>query len=156
MLYLVTPHEVLWCDMPGQTTIRLAAEHDADLGNLTWLPTESPVPNTIVDLALRRGHPCSRGLVLDAGLVYSLTQGDRIRRAQGDAQRAQQALRHNDQLIEQLMPGWTEHGRELDRRIAETSRQKADEADVEAAELLAGDPDPTLVEHWERLGGSAY
>jgi hypothetical protein len=155
VLYLISPPgTVRWCTMPAQSTIELATEHDADLSLLEWqLAEEQSFTNDLLQLTLRHGHPCSTGIVIDAGLVYALGHGDRIRVSQIGVQQAQQQLHDNNQLMERLIPGWIEHGQQINARIAEGSQAAAQEADAEVAELLSSAPNPTLVDHWQDLGG---
>ena len=154
MLYLISPTAPLqWCNMPARSTMELAREHGADLARLEWQPAERPYDTDLVRLAPRHGHPCSAGIVVDAGDVYTLGHAELIRRSQADVEQAQENLRANNELMERLIPGWTEHGRELDARIARSSEDAAARADREAEELLAGEPNPDLVSHWRGLGG---
>jgi len=155
VLYLLEPYaSVKWNDLPAGTTLDLARTHNADLGVLDWDAAELPFTDDLLRLALIHGQPCSRGLVVDGGLVSTLRWGDHIRETHANLEHAQAAIsRSNHEFMESLIPGWTAHGEQLDQQIAEQSATSAQEADEKSAELLAADPSAHLTEHWQTLGG---
>lgn len=154
MLYLVTPNQPLrWSDLPATLALDVATEHNADLANLDWLPSERPTSHYLVRLALRHGHTCSTGIVLDAADISVLGRGDELRQLDLERTEAEQNLRSNNEQMEQLMPGWTTAGETLGEQVTQAMAEGAAEADQDEAEMLAAPLRPELVAHWERLGG---
>lgn len=108
-------------------------------------------------LALRYGHATRTGIVLDAIHAVDLGRADEITLSHYRTQEAQNELRASGSgsLMEQLIPGWREHGEALDREIAQSMEKAAREAEEDLAEKLAQPSRTDLVEHWTRLGGSS-
>jgi hypothetical protein len=156
MLYRLTPHNhVTWCDLPARTVLESAAKHGVDLARLPWEPTEDrQFSQDLLRLALRHGVACSTGIVLDAVHTVDLGRADQLRILRMQADEAQAKVDESSgALMEQLMPGWTAHGEELDERIRESSERTAREAEEDLAAELAAPVKPELIELWTRLGG---
>lgn len=157
MLYRLRPLvDLTWCDVPG-STIELAERHPgAELDRLTWLPTEAqPFTNDLVKIALRHGAVTASGIALDAVHTADLGRPAELRRTQQDVDDAQAKVRVSStgQLMEQLIPGWTASGEELDAQIGTSTDEAIREAEEDLAEVLNAPERPELVEHWTRLGG---
>lgn len=149
------PADLTWTDL-SSSALELVHKHGADLARLEWLPVEGrEFSSDILRIALRHGTTdCSDGLVVDYQYLLDLGRSDEIRLLQHQGQELQQQIRtQSGETMEQLMPGWTEHGDDLDRRVAESSERTAREADRELAAVLAAPIKPELVEHWRALGG---
>ncbi len=156
MLYrLSPPGEVTWSDLPTET-IQLAQDNHADLARLLWAPTETRAfSSDLLRLALRYGVPCGDGIVVSAVDVADLGRADELRLLNRQSSDAHRELRStNGAFMEQLSPGWTAQGEELDRRIIESTEHTAREAEADLDEQLAATPKPEVVEHWNRLGGN--
>lgn len=155
LLYrLSPPSHVTWCDMPSRGTIKLAQENDVDLARLPWEPAEARTfSSDLLRLALRYGIPCSDGVVVSAIDVVDLGRSDELRLLNHQSTEVHSELRTQNPFMEQLFPGWTAHGEELDRRISETMESTAQEAEDVLVEQLAATPKAEVVEHWSRLGG---
>lgn len=154
MLYLIEPDGGMkWSNLPAQQVLTAARESDADLSLLDWEASERTLDEDTLRVALRHGVPCTAGLVIEAGLVGEQGQAEHIRETHRDAQRAHAALQTQDALMENLLPGWTESGRELNARVDEGSESAAREAEGRAARRLNTSPDPALIDHWTSLGG---
>ncbi|MGX5654366.1 hypothetical protein ACWKWC_06290 [Geodermatophilus nigrescens] len=155
MLYLAQPNGALkWEDIPAQSTLEAAAKYGRDLSGLSWKDsTERTLTLDVLRVALRHGVACSAGLVVDAGLVVQLGHAGEIRRTSSNAQQARDLLVRENQVMEQISPGWTEHGRQLDAEIAKTTDKAIREAEEDAAEILAAPAIPALIKHWRKLGG---
>ena len=157
MLYRLRPlTDVTWCDVPG-STIDLAERHPgAELDRLPWLPAEArPFSVDLLKIALRHGATTASGIALDAVHTADLGRPDELRRTHRAAEDAHAKLRASSagQLMEQLMPGWTASGEDLDARIRTGTNNAIQEAKEDLAEVLAAPERPDLVEHWTRLGG---
>lgn len=156
MLYrLRPPSEVTWCDIPGAMALEAAAQHNADLDRLDWVPTEDRMfSQDLLRLALRYGVSSGTGIVLDVKHTLDLGRADHLRMSQigVDEAHAQIPTESRD-LIERLMPGSTAHGEALDRRVRESTERIASEADQALTEALAKPINPLLTQHWMRLGG---
>lgn len=140
--------------MPSRGTIELARENGVDLANLPWQPAEArSFSHDLLRLALRYGGPCSTGIVLSAIDVVDLGRSDELRLLNHQSSGAHTELRGQDMFMERLIPGWTEHGEELERKITQSMERAAREADDDLAEQMAAAPKPELENLWSRLGG---
>jgi hypothetical protein len=155
VLYLAQPTGALkWEDIPARTTLEAATKHGGDLARLDWKEsTERQLTSDVLRVALRHGVACTAGIAFDAGYMHLLDHADEIRRTSTNAQQAHAMLERENQLREQLLPGSAEYGRQLNERIAESTANAIQEAEVAAAEVLAAAVDQALVEHWRSLGG---
>ncbi|MBY6679925.1 hypothetical protein HQ312_02565 [Rhodococcus sp. BP-316] len=149
MYYLIRPDRTFqWLDFP-RSTIELAQENGIDLGSIEWDPAERQFDEVTLRLALRYGIACSKGVAVGG---VELVPRDRLVQLLR-LNPAPSVMPHED-LMEQLVPGWRESGRELDRRVAESLERTIDEAKAEYEAAMAVAPDPALVEHWRALGGA--
>lgn len=155
LLYrLVPPSQVTWCDIPSRGTIQVARENNVDLVRLPWEPAEARAfSSELLRLALRYGVPCGDGIVVSAIDVVDLGRSDELRLLNHQSTEAHSKLRDEHAFMEQLLPGWTARGEELDRQISESMERVAQDTDDDLAEQLAPAPKPALVDHWSRLGG---
>lgn len=156
MLYRLRPPATLaWCDLPGRYVLTLAAEHNADLDQLAWEPTESRAfSNDLLRIALRHGVATKSGIALDVQHTLDLGRADELRVLQQATDEAQAQLRtSNVELMERLIPGWTAAGDELDRRVREGTERVAQEADEDLKAVLAAPVNVELATHWANLGG---
>lgn len=156
MLYLVQPNgRLLWNDLPASLAIPVAKEHGADLARLDWQPSERIADTTVIRLALRHGVVCSTGLIIEGIVVSDMLRPVELatlsKASQESSERSRAAM--PDELMEQLMPGWKEHGRHLDQEIAESMAEAIEEAQGELDELLASPVSDALRAHWLSLHG---
>jgi hypothetical protein len=151
MLYLIQPDRTMkWTNLP-RATLALAKGNGADLGELAWVDVEEEHPiDDVVRVALRHGHACSRGLVLDAGYVLDLKRPNDLRIALAESKRARGVIAESDRLMESMAPGWTEHGQLLDEQMEAVMKQHIERADAERARLLVNPVVDHLLAHWER------
>lgn len=56
-------------------------------------------------------------------------------------------------LLERLIPGSAEYGRELDAKVDLATADALEEAEAELQEAMAAQPEPSLIKHWSALGG---
>jgi hypothetical protein len=155
VLYLLKPPmKLMWEDYPAEPVLTIARErNDVDLARLDWKPSERPLTTDGIRVALRHGVRCSTGIVVEGIHLVELSRAGELRQLAVEGQAARAALAPHDALMEKISPGWTEHGRELDARIAATMDEAVREAQEEAAELLAAPVQPELSAHWRSLGG---
>lgn len=155
MLYLLEPPATLkWINFPPSLAREAVQKYDADLGDLEWRSdTERQTTHDSIRVALRYGIKCSRGLVVDAIHLIDLDRPQELRRLMQEAENARAGLTSHDELMEQLMPGWKEAGRRLEAGVDEAHAESVEEAEAEAASLLAAPADPDLVDFWRSMGG---
>ncbi len=154
MLYLLKPGgDMAWIDMPATTTLDLAAKHDVDLARFEWLPAERRADATLTALALRHGTRCSTGIVLEGHFAAELTRRAQLIESQAREPQRRASLASHDAQMERMMPGWTQHGRDLDAGVAASRTNTIAEIDAQLREWLAVSPKPELVERWTALGG---
>ncbi|MBF6522822.1 hypothetical protein [Nocardia farcinica] len=155
MLYLIRPPQTVeWIDLP-HTLVNLVDEHpEIDLARLEWKPTESiGFHPTILRLALRAGKPCSAGIVMKGtDLVPYTWLLQLIEQSQKPLPKLQ-SLPGAD-LMEHLIPGWSEQNRELDERVAQSLRDTIARARRELEEELDAPTADGLPQHWRDLGGA--
>ena len=158
MLYLLTPSlELLWNSMP-EKTIEIAKQHDGDLGRLEWAIAEEPhSPQTVVRLALRHGAECSRGIVFPAWVVSEAERPQKLAQLTAEVlQKNAEAEAASGGAMEAIAPGWTEHGKKMDKQLAESMRESIAEAQEDADAVLNAPEIPHLVSAWERMGGIRF
>jgi hypothetical protein len=158
MLYLITPTVLLWNDLPGNLVLTAARDHQVDLAELDWDPSDHPIDPIIVRLALRQGVACSRGLVVrGSDLSVRFRPQELIDvKLEGDATRAKLAdwKSGQDDFMEQLIPGWTEHGRQLDASIADGLQSVFRDSVRDLQKELEAAPSEDLLAHWVGIGGA--
>ncbi|MGX5653668.1 hypothetical protein ACWKWC_02730 [Geodermatophilus nigrescens] len=155
MLYLVQPDgRLLWEELFGQRELDLVRENpEADLMRLDWKPAERVFTDDTVRVAVRYGVACSGGIAVDAGPLVQLDRVALITRTSRDARQAREQLAPFDALTERLIPGWTEHGRQVNERVDAATERAISGARKEEAEMLAAPVQDDLVRHWRSLGG---
>lgn len=154
MLYLVKPDRTTeWSDLPADIVIDHARRGEINLNSIPWEPAERSVDDTTLRLALRNGVPCDRGIVVNAVDVANHDRAERLAAGLVNLQESGRALEAHDQVMEQLMPGWTDSGKKLDAEISESTRESIQEAENSLARRLEQKVDLSLAEHWLSLGG---
>lgn len=157
MLYRLRPSGPLeWADFPGFRLFDEAVEAGADFDRLEWQPTTDRMfSRDLLRIALRHGVTTRTGIVVSARHVVDLGRSDELRVLGMAGDEAQAELRRSTgELMESLMPGWTEHSERLDERVRESMQLAAQEADQDLAEVLATPVRPNLAAHWQSLGGA--
>ena len=154
MFYLLRPDlTIQWIDRPVKMTLGVIEKHDADLGNLDWLPAERQFDQQTLGLALRHGIGCSKGIALPAVVLTTVDRPQNLTKAYMDVRESEAALAAQDEVMEKLMPGWKAHGEQLSAEVEQSSAASIRGAQAEAEALLAAEPKPELIAHWERLTG---
>lgn len=108
-----------------------------------------------VRLALRHGHPCSTGIVVDAWPLLAQRRPDDLQSTAMRSAEAQRRVRDSPaaRLMERVAPGWTQHGEELDAEIDASTLREVRKAEAEARSFFDAPVNDDLVAHWTRLGG---
>lgn len=156
MLYLLTPSlELLWNSMP-EKTIEIAKQHGGDLGRLEWAIAEEPhSPATVVQLALRHGTECSRGIVFPAWVVSEAERPQKLAQLTAESrQKSAEIEASTGSFMETVVPGWTENGKKMDKELVEAMRKSIAEAQEDADVVLNAPVIPELVSAWEQMGGT--
>ncbi|USX50616.1 hypothetical protein [Lentzea sp. HUAS12] len=157
MLYLLLPDLTMkWVDVPATSTLKLARENDADLSQLPWEPSERRASTTVVRWALRHGVPTAHGLVLHAPELSVVDTPNEIKKAHEGVKQSREQLANSaaSRLVEQIMPGSAEHGRQLDAEVDSSTAAALLEAEKELQESLSAEADHDLIDHWKKLGGA--
>lgn len=163
MLYFVKPFGLEWTDNVGQEVINFARDAGKDLGTLTdwWKPSERERTEDDLRAALRYGIAATGGIVVAATHVVTVHRPHTLRLLTVESAvrmqkyRASPQVQAIDDVMEQMAPGWKEHGVELDQDVANSMKESLREAEAESAEELAVAVQPDLVRHWELQGGVA-
>ena len=157
MLYRLRPKGPLeWTDFPGFRFFDETVDAGADFDRLDWEPTTDRMfSQELLRIALRHGVTTTTGIVVYARHVVDLGRSDELRVLGMAGDEAQAELRRSTgELMESLMPGWTEHSEQLDERVRQSMEAVAQEADEDFAEVLAAPVRPNLAAHWQSLGGT--
>jgi hypothetical protein len=154
MLYLVRPDQPLtWIDLPA-SLLEVATEQGADFATLDWQPAEASYDDVVVALALRHGVGCSSGIVLDGGVMSLRLRPAELVRTHQAASTAQAELSKSPgQLMEHLLPGWTDSTNELNARVDQSANKVLNEAIAELNAAIQVPVKSELEQHWTRLGG---
>lgn len=155
MYYLLQPSRPLRAaEIPSRMLLEKLREDPAlPVERLAWVAVTRPMDDDVLRVALSHGAHCSQGLLVYSLDLVDLEGGDEIRRNCA-AFRAQQAtVAANDDVMEELMPGWKASVPDLDRELDESMEKSARERDQRREDLLAVPPIPELAEHWRSLGG---
>lgn len=163
MLFLVHPTGLKWVGAVGEETISFAREHGKDLGLVEgwWQPTEEIVMNADhVRSAIRWGMASERGIVVAVTRCVTQQRPRELEALIAESVPRMRAYRESEQVkmvdayLETQVPGWTEHGRELDSEVELSLIETLQEAREEAAQELKASPVvPSLRAHWISLGG---
>lgn len=133
---------------------RLREDPTLPVERLDWGVANRVMDSEVLCVALSHGAPCGQGLLVHLDDLLALEGGDEIRsnclafRAHHDRVAA------NDDVLEELIPGWQASRVDLDRELDESMEKSARERDQWREELLALSPIPALAEHWRSVGGS--
>ncbi|WP_238015037.1 hypothetical protein KZZ52_33905 [Dactylosporangium sp. AC04546] len=156
MLYLLLPSlEMKWNNLPESLVEEVVNEHDVDLGRLSWEASEHAGDDGTVRLAVRRGIPCSTGIVLLGSDMSRLDHPNEIRHTHSEAAEAQTRIAGTQEIMKPVFPGPRPPTRERDARIDGQSRQDLGDAEADAEALLASEPSEALLSHWAKLEGPA-
>jgi hypothetical protein len=156
MLYRLRPNAPLeWSDFPGFSLFDEAVAQGADFDRLDWQSTEERVfSEDLLRIALRHGVATGTGIVLSSAHTVDLGRSDAITVHHMASEEAQAELRATQgELLEALIPGWNEQGRELAERVRASMKEAAFEAEEDLAEVIAAPVQPELAAHWQSLGG---
>jgi hypothetical protein len=160
MLYLVRPDlTVLWSDFPVRTSSlfdKAATDPSFELADLGWKLADHPATPNVVRLALRHGVACRDGIVVDAILLINERRPRELAQGLHDVNESKKKLVDQDELMEQLLPGWKAHGKELDDRMNESVGESVAEAQEDVDLLLAAPVQDDLLAAWTSLGGPVY
>lgn len=155
MLYLVRPYGPMsWLDLPGKL-VDLVIEQGKDLDQLdAWKPADRQADQTTVALALRHGTATATGIALEAHYVSVQHRPAELAELMQKSAALREKLKPQDAVTERLIPGWTEHGREVDQRVEEAMQGSISEAQEELDRALDGaEPKQELRDHWQAIGG---
>lgn len=132
---------------------RLREEPTLPVERLVWMAATRPMDEDVLRVALSHGAACTQGILVDLDDLVDLEGGNEIRRncAEFKAHRATEAA--NDDVMEELVPGWRASIPDVDRELDESMEKSAHERDQWREDLLAMPPIRELAEHWRSLGG---
>jgi hypothetical protein len=158
MYYLIKPDgTVQWNDVPESILNQLVKDNpdvDLDFGRLDRKPAERWFDAGLVNTALRYGTPVADGIVVGAQALVPL---DYFRSMEAildkEVERDSTNVAHAD-LMEAVMPGWTQNTRELDERVLESQKRTVERARRDMLKAFEKPIDTALAEHWQNLGGS--
>jgi hypothetical protein len=142
-------------EIPSSMLLQRLRENPAlAVERLDWTAVTRPMSDDVLRVALSHGARCSQGLLVNHDDLVPLEGGDGIRRNGAAFKAHHDTVAANDDVLEELMPGWkaTEGGR--DPEPDESMEDSARERDQRRDELLATPPIPELADHWRSLGGS--
>lgn len=152
-----------WVGGVGEEIVEFAREQEKDIGLIEdwWQPTEDIVKNEEhVRSALRWGTPSARGIVVAAWRCHLQQRPRELEVLIAESFPRMRAYRESEQVkmidsfLETQMPGWTEHGKQLDGDVEQSVLDTLQEAREEAEEELATVAvSPMLRAHWLSLGG---
>lgn len=163
MLYLVSPDGLQWTANVGQELVDFARDQQKDLGIIDswWQPAETRLNEDHVRAALRWGLASQRGIVVAVRYVVGLQRPHELaqlvaeNRPRMKAYRESAQVRMVDDYLEGQMPGWKEHGKQLDADVERSMDRSLEEAVKDAErELKRTQVNPDLRSHWLSLGGT--
>ena len=147
MFYLIRPDLSFgWVDYLSKDMI---AKYELDLEKIQWDDAERQFDEVTLRVAFRYGYAVSKGIAVD---VSDLAPMEFLRTVL-NIERRNAADLPGIELMEKLVPGWTEETRKLDERVAESHERTVERARAEFLENFAAEVKPELVEHWSQLGG---
>lgn len=132
---------------------RLREDPTLAVERLEWFAAPRPMDDDVLRVALSHGAGCSQGLLVYSVDLVDLEGGAEIRRNCAAFKAHQAKVAANDDVMEELMPGWNASEVDLDRELDESMEKSAQERDQRREDLLAMPPTPELAEHWRSLGG---
>ena len=148
MYYLIRPdHSSKWLDFPRSAWTAIF-EAGKDLSDIEWDPADRKIDTTTLRLALREGIACREGIAV---AVEDLLPHDELEKMR-NLNPIPESMPGED-LVEALIPGSREQGRELNRRVNKSRKTFLANAETELERALAVSPKDSLVDHWRSLGG---
>ena len=156
MYYLLQPSRPMQAaEIPSRMLLeRLREDPTMLVERLEWRAATRSMDDDVLRVALSHGAHCSQGLLVYLDDLFDLEGGDEIRRNCAAFQAHQDKVAANDDVLEELMPGWKASEVDPDRELDESMEKSAQERDQWRDELLAMSPIPELAGHWRSLGGS--
>lgn len=164
MVYLLEPDGIIkksYPDMeslPGKEDFLIGKSYDDLVESFDWRESDcfgvSEWP-ALIELALRYGEVCARGLILDSRWILPVFRLKEMREAAEEANRPERrrSMRLADEFVDQVFPGWTDERRKTDAAAAAENDYCMKEVQSEIESLLKASIKPDLVSHWERIGG---
>lgn len=157
MFYLIKPDlTVLWADISENLVGRLAKDHpeiDIDYLKLPWQPSERRFDAGLLNIALRYGIAVPGALVVGAQALVELDYYRNMENILTQNQQRDSTNVPHAEFFETVMPGWTEHGRQLDHDIVESQKRTVERAYQDVRDVMSKPIDPALGEHWQSIGG---
>ncbi|MCA1784039.1 MAG: hypothetical protein ABR500_01640 [Dermatophilaceae bacterium] len=132
---------------------RLREDPTLPVERLAWVAATRAMDDDVLRVALSHGAACRQGLLVDLVDLGDLEGGDEIRRNCAEFKAQQAKVAANDDVLEELMPGWKALVPDVDRELDESMEKSAQERDQWRQDLLAMPPIRELAEHWRSLGG---
>lgn len=156
MMYHVSPTRLKWTVI-GHISPQKIIEMGGNLEAIDdWQLSDRPPFDSDFELALRYGIPVSDGIVIDADYILVKERPRELREVAQKARRSQQhpQIQATEEFIDKyLIPGWKEHGEDLNRKIDEQSARSIREAEEDAQRQLEEPLKEELIAHWHSLGG---
>jgi hypothetical protein len=142
-------------EIPSPMLLQRLRENPAlAVERLDWAAVTRPMSDDVLRVALSHGARCSQGLLVNLEDLAALEGGDGIRRNGAAFKAHQDRVAANDDVLDELMPGWKASEGDRDLEPDESLEDSARERDRWRDELLATPPILTLADHWRSLGGS--
>lgn len=156
MYYLLQPLRPMQvAEIPSRMLLeRLREDPALPIERLDWTAASRAMDDDVLRVALSHGAHSSHGLLVYLDDLVDLEGGDEIRRNCAAFKAHQGRVAANDDVLEELMPGWKAAEVDVDRELDESMEKSAHERDQWREALLATSPIPELAEHWRSLGGS--
>ena len=164
VVYLLEPDGIIkksYPDMeslPDKEDFLIGKSYDDLVESFDWRESDcfgvSEWP-ALIELALRYGEVCARGLILDSRWILPVFRLKEMREAAEEANRPERrrSMRLADEFVDQVFPGWTDERRKTDAAAAAENNYCMKEVQSEIESLLKASIKPDLVSHWERIGG---
>ncbi|MGA8044642.1 MAG: hypothetical protein WCA30_00075 [Dermatophilaceae bacterium] len=142
-------------DIPSPMLLKRLRENPAlAVERLEWKVSTRAMDDDVLRVALSHGASCTDGLLVYLDDLVALEGGDEIRRRGAAFTAHQGVVAANDDVMGQLVPGWTPSQVDRESLLDESMEQSARDRDQWRDDLLATSPIPELAEHWRSLGGS--
>ena len=156
MYYLLQPSRPMQVtDIPSPMLLQRLRENPAlAVERLEWEVSTRVMDDDVLRVALSHGARCTDGLLVYLDDLVALEGGDDIRRKGAAFSSHQGMVAANDDVLEQLVPGWTPSRVDPESLLDESMEQSARDRDQWRDDLLATSPIPELADHWRSLGGT--
>ncbi|MDR5713138.1 hypothetical protein [Nesterenkonia flava] len=148
MHYLTPPGNLRWIDYFPQDLLEPAKAGKIDVEKLDWKPAEEiPLTQNTLEIALRHGHAVAGGILVE---TWEMSAEHRLR----DSERMLREAEENTPKVAAITHPLLREGaaRESDL-LVNSSKELIQRHQKQLEELMAGDRDPVLQEHWRKLGG---